>query len=45
MEQMMSVYNQLNDYIIFNIQSYGMEYTVDNYIVLREQYYEMKEPS
>lgn len=46
MDQQPSVYyDQLNDYIAYNIQSYGMEYTAENYISLREQYYGMKYPS
>ena len=36
---------QLNDYIAISIQNYGMEYTADNYLSLREQYYSMKYPS
>lgn len=36
---------QLNDFIAYNIESYGMDYTATNYISLREQYYAMKYPS
>lgn len=35
----MTVYNQLNDFILLTIQANGMVYVVDNYIYLREQYY------
>jgi hypothetical protein len=37
----MSVYNydQLNDFICYWIQSNGMEYVAENYITLREDYY------
>ena len=45
-QQTPSVYNeQLNDFIAHNIETYGMDYTVTNYILLREQYYSMKYPS
>lgn len=36
-------YEQLNDFIYYNIQSYGMDYTVNNYNTLRDQYYSIKE--
>lgn len=38
----MTVYNQLNDFILLAIQANGMAYVVDNYIYLREQYYYTK---
>jgi hypothetical protein len=46
MDQLTSVNDQqLNDFIAYNIESYGMDYTATNYISLREQYYSMKYPS
>ncbi len=38
-------YEQLNDYIYINIQSYGIDYTANNYNTLRDQYYAAKENS
>lgn len=43
MGQQTSVYEQLNDLIYATIQSCGMDYTVNNYIALREQYYNLKD--
>lgn len=42
-QQPSAFYEQLNDYIYYTIQSYGMDYTVDNYSALRDQYYSAKE--
>lgn len=38
----MSGYNQLNEYILVTIQTNGITYVIDNYLVLRDQYYLMK---
>lgn len=38
----MSDFSQLNQYIYWYIQNNGIPYVVDNYIVLREQYYSEK---
>lgn len=35
----MSSFTQLDDYINWVIQTYGMAYVVENYAALREQFY------
>lgn len=34
---------QLNDYILMIINKNGLAYVVENYIMIREDYYRMKE--
>lgn len=36
-------YDHLNDFIDNYIQSNGIDFVIDNYIELREQYYEIKD--
>lgn len=39
MDQTLTYYVHLNDFIQINIQLNGLAYVVENYIDLREQYY------
>jgi hypothetical protein len=32
-------YSQLNDFILYYIQTNGIIYVIDNYLALRDQYY------
>lgn len=32
-------YSQLNDFILYYIQTNGIIYVIDNYLTLRDQYY------
>lgn len=41
MEQQMSNFTQLDDYINWVIQNYGMTYVINNYKNLRDQFYNM----
>lgn len=36
------MYERLDLYIIMVIQTYGLPYVADNYIVIRQEYYENK---
>lgn len=42
MDQQMSNFNQLDQFINWVIQMNGIAYVIDNYIALRDQYYSMK---
>lgn len=39
MDQTLTYYLHLNDFIQVSIQLNGLAYVVENYLVLREQYY------
>ncbi len=39
MEQQVSNFTQLDDFINWAIQTYGMAYVIENYVNLRNQFY------
>lgn len=41
MEQQMTDFTQLDDFINWVIHTYGMNYVIDNYAELRNQFYSM----
>lgn len=43
MDQLYYVYEHLNEFIEQYIQSNGIDFVIDHFIELREQYYELKD--